>query len=57
MVLVNGSGLPLAVDSACPAEVNLIEPLIDGAITSPIVPWRYVTDTINGQGDLSASVH
>jgi transposase len=45
MVLVDGSGLPLAVDvdSASPAEVNLIEPLIDEAVT-PYVPERLIYD-------------
>ena len=45
MVLVDGSGLPLAVDvdSASPAEVNLIEPLIDEAVT-PHVPPRLIYD-------------
>jgi hypothetical protein len=35
MLLVDGSGLPLsvAVDSASPAEVTLIEPLLDRAVT------------------------
>jgi transposase len=45
MVLVDGAGLPLAVDvdSASPAEVGLIEPLIDEAVT-PCVPERLVYD-------------
>jgi len=45
MVLGEGGGLPLAVDveSASPAEVNLIEPLIDEAVT-PYVPARLVYD-------------
>jgi len=45
MVLVDGSGLPLAVDvdSASPAEVNLIEPLIDESVT-PYVPERLIYD-------------
>lgn len=45
MVLVDGSGLPLAVDvdSASPAEVNLIEPLIDESVT-PHVPGRLIYD-------------
>jgi transposase len=45
MVLVDGAGLPLAVDvdSASPAEVGLIEPLIDAAVT-PYVPGRLVYD-------------
>ena len=45
MVLVDGSGLPLAVDvdSASPAEVNLIEPLIDEAVM-PHVPPRLIYD-------------
>ena len=45
MVLVDGADLPLAVtiDSASPAEVGLIEPLIDEAVT-PFVPPRLVYD-------------
>jgi transposase len=45
MVLVDGTGLPLAVDvdSASPAEVSLIEPLIDEAVT-PYVPPRLIYD-------------
>ena len=45
MVLGEGGGLPLAVDveSASPAEVNLIEPLIDEAVTS-YVPARLIYD-------------
>jgi len=45
MVLVDGKGLPLAVDveSASPAEVTLIEPLIDQAVT-PHVPSRLIYD-------------
>lgn len=45
MILADGSGLPLAVDveSASPAEVNLIEPLIDEAVT-PYVPVRLIYD-------------
>lgn len=45
MVLVDGAGLPLAVDvdSASPAEVSLIEPLIDEAVT-PYVPPRLIYD-------------
>jgi transposase len=45
MVLVDGAGLPLAVDidSASPAEVTLIEPLIDQAVT-PEVPGRLIYD-------------
>lgn len=45
MVLVDGAGLPLAinVDSASPAEVSLIEPLLDEAVT-PYVPGRLVYD-------------
>ena len=45
MVLVDGAELPLAVDvdSASPAEVGLIEPLIDEAVT-PYVPERLVYD-------------
>jgi transposase len=45
MVLVDGSGLPLGVDidSASPAEVTLIEPLIDQAVT-PEVPGRLIYD-------------
>jgi hypothetical protein len=39
MLLVDGHGLPLSidVDSASPAEVKLIEPLLDQAV-SPRVP-------------------
>lgn len=39
MLLVDGSGLPLALDvaSASPAEITLIEPLLDQAVT-PAVP-------------------
>ena len=45
MVLVDGQGLPLAVEvnSASPAEVTLIEPLIDQAVTSH-VPSRLIYD-------------
>ena len=45
MVLVDGVGLPLAVDidSASPAEVTLIEPLIDQAVTRE-VPRRLIYD-------------
>ena len=45
MVLVDGAGLPLAidVDSASPAEVTLIEPLLDQAVT-PYVPGRLIYD-------------
>jgi transposase len=45
MVLVDGSGLPLAVDvdSASPAEVRLIEPLLDRAVTE-YVPQRLIYD-------------
>ena len=45
MLLVDGNGLPLSidVDSASPAEVKLIEPLIDQAIL-PYVPERFVYD-------------
>lgn len=40
MLLFDGTGLPLAVqiDSASPAEVTLIEPLIDGAVTEYVPP-------------------
>ena len=45
MLLVDGTGLPLAidVDSASPAEVTLIEPLLDQAVT-PYVPNRLIYD-------------
>lgn len=45
MLLVDGAGLPLAVevDSASPAEVTLIEPLLDSAVT-PHVAGRLVYD-------------
>ena len=45
MLLVDGAGLPLAVaiDSASPAEVSLIEPLLDQAVT-PYVPERLIYD-------------
>lgn len=45
MVLSDGKGLPLAVtvESATPAEVTLIEPLIDQAVT-PHVPARLIYD-------------
>ena len=45
MVLVDGAGLPLAidVDSASPAEVNLIESLIDEAVVDE-VPNRLIYD-------------
>ena len=45
MVLVDGNGLPLAVDinAASPAEVTLIEPLLDQAVT-PQVPQRLIYD-------------
>jgi transposase len=45
MLLVDGAGLPLAidVDSASPAEVTLIEPLLDQAVT-PYVPSRLIYD-------------
>jgi len=43
MLLVDGNGLPLSIDveSASPAEVKLIEPLIDQAIL-PYVPERLI---------------
>jgi transposase len=45
MVLTDGKGLPLSVDieSASLAEVNLIEPLIDQAVTA-YVPDRLIYD-------------
>ena len=45
MLLVDGAGLPLAVDvhSASPAEVTLIEPLLEQAVT-PYVPKRLIYD-------------
>jgi transposase len=45
MLLVDGAGLPLAIDidSASPAEVTLIEPLLDEAVT-PFVPDRRIYD-------------
>ena len=45
MLLVDGNGLPLAVDinAATPAEVTLIEPLLDQAVT-PHVPNRLIYD-------------
>ena len=45
MVLVDGNGLPLAVDinAASPAEVTLIEPLLDQAVT-PHIPHRLIYD-------------
>jgi transposase len=45
MLLVDGAGLPLAinVDCASPAEVNLIEPLLDQAVTK-YVPSRLIYD-------------
>jgi len=45
MLLVDGAGLPLAVDvhAASPAEVTLIEPLLKQAVT-PYVPKRLVYD-------------
>ena len=45
MLLTDGRDLPLAVDiaSASAAEVNLIEPLIDEAVTSH-VPRRLIYD-------------
>lgn len=45
MLLVDGSGLPLAidVDSASPAEVTLIEPLLNQAVTQS-VPQRLIYD-------------
>jgi transposase len=45
MVLVDGNGLPLAIDvsAASPAEVTLIEPLLDQAVT-PHVPRRLIYD-------------
>ena len=45
MVLADGRGLPLAVDiaSASPAEVTLIEPLLDQAVTR-YVPNRLIYD-------------
>ena len=45
MLLVDGNGLPLAVDvnAASPAEVTLIEPLLDQAVT-PHVPNRLIYD-------------
>ena len=45
MVLVDGNGLPLAVDIsvASPADVTLIEPLLDQAATT-YVPRRLIYD-------------
>ncbi len=45
MVLTDGQGLPLGteVEAASVAEVNLIEPLLDEAVTSH-VPSRLVYD-------------
>ena len=45
MVLVDGNGLPLAVDinAASPAEETLIEPLLDQAATT-YVPRRLIYD-------------
>ena len=45
MLLVDSSGLPLAidVDSASPAEVTLIELLLDEAVI-PFVPDRLIYD-------------
>lgn len=45
MVLTDGKGLPLAIDieSASPAEVTLIEPLLDRAVT-PYIPARLIYD-------------
>ncbi|MEZ6073685.1 MAG: hypothetical protein R3C10_26245 [Pirellulales bacterium] len=45
MVLADGEGIPLAVDvdAANHAEVNLIEPLIDAAVTSHVPP-RLIDD-------------
>jgi transposase len=45
MLLVDGAGLPLAIDidSASPAEVTLIEPLLCHAVT-PSVPSRLIYD-------------
>ena len=44
-LLGDGAGLPLAidVDSASPAEVTLIEPLLDQAVTS-FIPRRLIYD-------------
>ena len=40
MVLADGAGLPLAIDiaSASPAEVTLIEPLLDTAVVDEVPP-------------------
>jgi transposase len=45
MLLVDGAGLPLAVDvdSASPAEVGLIEPLLNQAVTE-YIPRRLIYD-------------
>ena len=45
MLLVDGAGLPLAigVDSASPAEVQLLEPLLNRAVTR-YVPSRLIYD-------------
>lgn len=45
MLLADGSGLPLAItiDSASPAEVGLIEPLLDAAVTG-VAPQRLIYD-------------
>ena len=45
MLLADGAGLPLAVNihSASPAEVGLIEPLLDSAVTD-VVPPRLIYD-------------
>jgi hypothetical protein len=45
MLLVDGAGLPLSIDidSASPAEVTLIEPLLDEAVT-PFAPDHLIYD-------------
>jgi transposase len=45
MLLVDGAGLPLAidVDTATPAEVTLVEPLLNQAVTH-LVPRRLIYD-------------
>jgi transposase len=56
MVLVDGKGLPLAVDvdSARPAEVTLIETLLDQAVT--YVPPRLIYDRAADSDPLRTSL-
>lgn len=53
MVLADGAGLPLGIDvaSASPAEVTLIEPLLDAAVVDEVPP-RLIYDRAADSDDL-----